>query len=269
MILEFLEYWMTPCTSTAKAMGFLSSAIQVRARYRRCKRAWMPHIVQTRRVILDAVDRCRGRRKIVILGAGLLHDIPIQELSRLFQRVVLVDIVHPFLSRLTICQFRNIEIVSADVTEIMEPLRQIALTPYGLLPTSRPMRFVDDPEIDLTISVNLLSQLPYIPARYLEGRRDEITVNTFLKHLIEAHLDYLLRLPGHTALITDSTIRHTTLSGKLLEERSAIYEVRLPLADFTWEWSLAASPEIAYGTNVSTVVVAYPDWKKKDHRCAI
>ncbi|CAK0748447.1 conserved hypothetical protein [Gammaproteobacteria bacterium] len=262
MILELFEYLLTPCSRTARTMGFLASATQVRARYRRCKRAWAPHISQTRRIILDTVGCCQRRRKIVILGAGLLHDIPLRELSQLFHRVLLVDIVHPFLSRLAVHQFRNVEMISADITEIMEQLQQTTLTPGGLLPISHPMKFVDDPEIDLTISVNLLSQLPQIPARYLEGRCDEVTVNAFLKHLIEAHLNYLLRLPGHTTLITDLTIRHTTTDGKLLEEKNALYEVRLPVADSTWEWSLAVSPEIVRGIDISTTVGVYRDWKK-------
>jgi len=262
MILELLEYLMTPCPAAIRSMGFLSSAIKVRARYRRCKRAWSPHIEQTRRIVLEAVNRCRGRRKVVVLGAGLLHDIPLKELSQTFGKVLLVDIVHPLSSRLSTLRFRNVEQISYDVTEVMGQLRHIAHLPGRPLPISRPMKFLDDRELDLTLSVNLLSQLPQVPAEYLYGFRDEATIDTFRKHLIEAHLDYLCHLPGHTALITDVTVRRMTGSGMYAEEWDALHGVKLPPAESSWEWHLAPSPEVASGMDLSTTVVAYADWKK-------
>ena len=262
MIFELFEYLTTPCSAPARSLGFLSSTVQVRARYRRCKRAWSPHIEQTRCAILEAVSRCSKRRKVVVLGAGLLYDIPLAELSRSFLKVVLVDIVHPWSSRLAVRRFGNVEQICADVTEVMDQLRQIASHSGGLLPVSRPVRFVDDPELDLTLSVNLLSQLPHVPGRYLEKRRDEASIDAFSSHLIEAHLDYLRRLPGHTTLITDVAVRRRARDSSFLEEWDALCGVKLPAAESSWEWSLAPSPEVERGADISTIVVAHVDWKK-------
>jgi hypothetical protein len=262
MILELLEYLMTPCSSAAKSMGFLSSTMQVRARYKRCRRAWKPHIEQSRDVILDAVRRCRSRRKVVVFGAGMLHDIPVKELAGAFHEVVLVDIVHPWSSRRALRRFQNVTQVCADVTESMEQLLQIAHLSGAALPISRPMRFVYDPELDLTLSVNLLSQLPYVPVRYLSGSRDPAAIEAYAKHLVEAHLDYLCRLPGHVALITDTVVRRMTRKTNYVEEWDALYGAKLPPAESTWEWRLAPSPEVARGVDVYTKVAAYVDWKK-------
>ncbi len=291
MILEFVEYLMTQCSPTARSMQFLLFAIQVRARYRRQRRAWQPHIDRTRGVILEAARRCRGRRKVVVLGAGLLHDIPLVELSREFDKVVLVDIVHPWLSRLAVRRFPNVEQLSADVTEVMDELLGMVRAPrsgglpVGLpgssppagllrLPVSRPMRFVDDPELDLTLSVNLLSQLSQAPRRLLEGQRraeacappdeaDEAAIDAFLKHLVEAHLDYLSRLPGHTALITDTAVYDaSSRDARILAEMDPLFGAKLPPAEASWRWDLAPSPEIARGVDVYTTVAAFPDWKK-------
>ncbi len=261
MILELLEYLMTSCSKTARSMGFLSSSLQVRARYRRCRQAWAPHIQQTRHVILEAADRCRRHRKAVVLGAGLLHDIPLKELSGLFNEVVLVDIVHPWLSRLTARRFRNVTQLSADITGVMEPLRQAVQIPDAPLPVSQPQLFLDDPELDLTLSVNLLSQLSHIPGDLLDGRREGATVDAFLRHLIEAHLDYLCRLHGVTALITDIAMRRELRQESLVEEWDPLYGVKLPPAESSWQWHLAPSPEIGRGIDLFTTVAAYTDWK--------
>lgn len=260
MILEILEYLMSSCSKTGRSMGFLSSSLQVRARFRRCKNAWAPHIRRTRRVILEAADRCRSHRKAVLLGAGLLHDIPLRELSELFEEVVLVDIVHPWLSRVSAWRFRNVTQLSVDITGVMETLRRIAHAPGAAMPVSRPELFVDDPRLDLTISVNLLSQLSHVPGEYLEGRRDEPVIDAFLKHLVEAHLDYLRRLPGHTALITDITVRRAMRGNPRIEESDPLHGVKLPPPEFTWEWHLAPSPEVGRGIDVFTTVAAYTDW---------
>lgn len=247
-------------------MGFLSSSMRVRARFRRCKRVWAAHIEKTRYAILKAAEQCPGRRRVAVLGAGLLHDIPLAELSAIFEEVMLVDIVHPWLSRICANRFRNVTQISADVTGVMEQLQRVARLPGGALPVSHPALLVDDPRLDLTVSVNLLSQLPHIPGEYLYSLRDEPTVVAFQKHLIEAHLEYLKRLPGHAALITDIGVRRLTRGEPIAEEWDPLYGVRLPPADLTWQWHLAPSPEIGPGIDIYTTVAAYTNWKKAVER---
>ncbi len=243
-------------------MGFLSSSLRVRARFRRCKRAWADHIENTRRAVLEAAGQCPRRRRAAVLGAGLLHDIPLAELSSLFEEVILVDIVHPWLSRVKANRFRNVSQISADITGVMEELYRVAPLTGQVLPISHPALFTDDPRLDLTVSVNLLSQLPDVPGEYLHGLRSEPTVAAFQKQLVEAHLDYLARLPGHTALITDIGVRRMIHDEPTLEEWDPLHGAQLPPAERTWQWRLAPSPEIRRGVDLYTTVAAYTDWKK-------
>ena len=261
MIFEWLSYLFTPCPASVRSMGFLASTVEVRARHGRCRRAWASHLDATRKIILDAVGRCERRRKVVVLGGGMVHDIPLRELSEAFETVLLVDVVHPWAARRAALRYRNIRRVTADVTEAMESLRKAFQNPGGELPRSRPMRFIDDPELDLTLSVNLLSQLPHVPDLFLEGRLDEAEIEAFGRHLVEAHLDYLCRLPGHVALITDTTVRWIDRNEDRVEEWSAICGVELPPADAVWEWRLAPSPEYAEGVDLHTVVAGFADFK--------
>ncbi|MDR3567123.1 MAG: hypothetical protein P4L43_03755 [Syntrophobacteraceae bacterium] len=266
MILEFLEYLMSSCSKTGRSMGFLSSSMRVRARFRRCKRVWAPHMEKTRHVILEAARQCPCRRRAAVLGAGLLHDIPLKELSALFTEVILVDIVHPWLSRICVRRFRNVTQISADITGVMEQLQRLAPLRRSALPVSHPALFVDDCRLDLTLSVNLLSQLGHVPGRYLRGLRDETTVAAFQKHLIEAHLEYLQRLPGRTVLITDIALQRITRDEHIAKEWDPLHGLRLPPADLTWQWHLAPSPEMGRKIDMYTTVAAYTDWKKSAQR---
>lgn len=265
MLLDLLEYALTPCSGPARALGFLKSSLQVQARFRRCHRAWEPHLARTRRVILEAAERCPQRRLAVILGAGLLHDVPLRELSEMFREVVLVDIVFPWASRVKVRRFPNVRLLAADVTATMDALPQAARDPAVPLPESKPMRFLDEPGLDLTVSVNLLSQLPFIPTSYLRHSRrpvDDAALACWSRHLQDAHLDYLRRLHGHVALITDTGGRHRDRSGVVRKEWDNLHGLTLPEGGERWEWELAPAPEADPHHDHVVNVIAYADWSK-------
>lgn len=262
MVLEFLRQLITPCSWAARRLGYITSGARVRGRYLRCELAWAPHLIRTRGVIEEAIRRCPQRRKVVLLGAGLLHDIPLKELSREFEEVVLVDIVHPWHCRRAVRKFRNVKLVTHDVTEVIDDVHRCLHEPLAGLPTSRPQQFVDDPRLDLTISVNLLSQLPVIPDRLLTTARSEEVARTFGRHLVEAHLDYLKRLPGMTTLITDVAAKKISLAGDVVDQWGILYGTELPPPDESWQWCLAPSPEQEVGFNFVREVVAFLDWKR-------
>lgn len=262
LLLDFLEYLTTPCSWRARSMGFLTSSLKVQARYRRCRRAWEPHLAQTRRVILDAAARCVERRKAVILGAGLLHDIPLRELSAMFREVTLVDIVFPWRSRLAAARFQNVRCIEADVTQTIKALPRARRDPSLPLPRSEPTLFLDDPALDFTASVNLLSQLPVFPKRYLQRTHphDSPAVETWSHHLQSTHLSYLHRLPGHATLITDTEGMRRDRNGAIVEKWDNLHGLTLPTPDANWEWNLAPAPESDPELDHVVRVAAFYGW---------
>ena len=236
-------------------MGFLASSLQVQARYRRCRRAWEPHLAETRRVILEGAN-CPQKRRAVILGAGLLHDIPLRELSAMFAEVILVDIVFPWSSRIAARRFQNVRCLEADVTETMHALSR---EPAAPLPRSQPARFLDDPALDFTVSVNLLSQLPVIPKRYLR-RGESAEVEAWAHHLQAAHLHYLRGLRGRVTVITDTGGMHRDRSGVIVERWDNLHGLALPAPHAEWEWNLAPAPEADPHLDHIVRVAAYSDW---------
>ena len=254
-------------------MGFLTSSIQVAARHARCAAQWKPHLMRTKAAILDAAARAQNRRIAVLFGAGLLHDIPLGELSSMFEEVVLVDVVHTLRTRFVARRFSNVRLRALDITGVATQLSKVARCRSETLPRSEPRIFLNEKRLDLGISVNLLSQLSWVPGRFLKGIRAEEEVAQMQKHLLEAHLDYLRRLPGHTALITDVRWRTELRSGAGVGVELATPEgwdvlqgVSLPPAASVWDWHIAPAPERSAYLDYIATVQAYPDWKHC--RCA-
>jgi hypothetical protein len=263
VILELLEHCLTPCTWTARSMGFLTSTIQVRSRFKRCKEAWHPHLERTRATILEAVSQAKGRRKALLFGAGLLHDIPLRELAASFEEVLLADIVHSLPSRLAALRFRNVRLLTLDVTCVMSQLARLRKNPVIRLPTSEPGMFLEDSRLDLVLSVNLLSQLGWVPGLFLEKTKSGAEIAGFQRHLLVAHLEYLRRFRGHVALITDVNW-HARPRGSALPPREwgVLHGLRLPAPDFRWEWAIAPAPERERAVDYATTVHGYLDWKR-------
>lgn len=245
-------------------MGFLRSSIQVRARYNRCQPQWQGHLEQTRAMILRAAQMAPRRRRAVVFGAGLLHDIPLLELSQMFESVFLADIVHPWPCRLKALEFSNVKLLRMDVTGVVRQLPRVRRLSLPV-PLSRPLDFVDDPCLDFTVSVNLLSQLPWVPGLFLGNSRSELEIAAMKSQLISAHLDYLKRLPGHTALITDTTWKAVPVDGSVHgkeEGWDVLSGVALPEPVFAWDWRIAPAPERSRELDYVARVHAYPDWKR-------
>src|SRR5262249_16331145 len=134
----------------------------------RCWESWRPHLERSKAIIRAAMAQCEQRRKVVILGSGMLYDVPIPELAAAFREVMLVDIVHPPKNASPASDLPNLRRVPADVTATAHEVLRMAKLPGTRLPRTEPNLFLDDPEVDLVVSLNLLSQLPVIPTTYLE-----------------------------------------------------------------------------------------------------
>jgi hypothetical protein len=244
VILEALEYLLTPCSRAARAMGYLREAMGIRSRHSRCRRAWQPHLEKTRSFLLGAMETCRSRRKAVILGSGPLYDVPVEELAAGFREVLLVDLVHPLSARWRRRRLRNVRSITADVTGTIDAVYRAAGRPESPLPAAKPTLFLDDPEVDFVASVNLLSQLPFIPSEYLgEMGYPAQQVDAFAAQLIRSHLGYLEQFAATTVLITDVEALTLDPNGRVIERSDLLYGVALPYRGESWIWQLAPSPE--------------------------
>lgn len=206
--------------------------------------AWATHFKQTQSVIRAAIAQCTTRRKAIILGSGWLHDVPLDDLAFAFKEVILVDILHPFSTRWSIRKYPNVRLMTADITETVQPIHRLAHVQHTELPRRTPSLFCEDTDVDLAASVNILSQLPYLPVQYLEhaATHSNEAIETYARDVVRAHLDYLTRLPSVVALIADYEMQIVSRSGKVVERSSTIHGIEIPCQGEVWTWRLV--PEL-------------------------
>lgn len=230
-------------------MGYLKELAGIRDRHNRCRAAWQPHLQRTKDVISRAIERSSSRRKAMILGSGHLYDIPLETLAQSFREVYLVDIIHPMRSRWGIRHFPNVHLIAHDLTGVIRKVYDDAVTPDS--PPEPPRLFLDDNEVDLVASVNLLSQLPHLPVQFIRswevgmGITDafEEKLNGFARRILTQHLEYLDQFRGTVALITDVEKVTRDSSGAITSQVDLLRGVTLPWIGESWVWDLAPRGE--------------------------
>src|SRR5208283_740078 len=187
-------------------MDYVYEIIAMRSRYRRYRASWMPHLQNTRRFILSAVERCPNRSKALVLGAGLLLDVPLDELAATFREVVLVDIVFLSEVRRTVKRYANVRLLPLDVTNMAQKLHAYIQRGLSELPEASPLLPEVDNDTGLVVSLNLLSQLWVMPRAYalkkLRGL-DQEQVDGWCRQIVESHYNFLRSLPCPVCLIAD------------------------------------------------------------------
>ena len=237
---ELVERVWSECPLHLRDMGYLNEMLGIRDRWRSFKTAWEPHCQRSRQLVLAAAERCGRRRRAVVIGSGWLHDVPLAELAERFEEVLLVDLFHPQGVRWQASRYKNVRLQAADITGTLEAVWRAAEVPGSPLPQSAPGLLVDADPADLTVSLNILSQLPCKPERYLRqrGHHSASAIAAYCHNLIVAHLDYLRQLPGVVCLIADCEILTFDSTGKLLRSEPTLYGIDFPYQGEEWIWPL-------------------------------
>ncbi|WP_127470773.1 hypothetical protein [Thiomicrorhabdus aquaedulcis] len=232
------EYWQHLTTPTAivlaKEMGFLKESIALASRAKRCKATWNPHYQNCQASIVQAVQRSVGRRSVLIFGAGSLRDIPLAYLAQQFHQVILVDLVFLKSARAQAQSFDNVVLIEHDVTESLQGFYTQQTH------VEQPQAWLNDASIDLVISLNLITQLPLIPVRWLlsHGALTELQADKLAKKIIYGHLHYLKQFAGEVCLIADEYGVEYDKAGKETDKVDPWWGIEPPKAVQNWSWEL-------------------------------
>lgn len=242
MLAEVLTWLSTPASRDARRTGHLTAAVSLWSRAARCRRAWGSHEARCHAVIERAIEGLARRRACIVLGSGLVRDVPLDRLAAAFEKVVLIDVVHLWPARWKARRHANVELVDLDITGSTDLLLGRA-TGFG-----DPLRrYRNDATVDLVISANCLSQIGLLPSEWIE-KRDGLARTRFPdigRRLIESHLDVLKKFSGRVCLLTDSQSFDLDAEGREIERSDLLEGVRLPPADEDWDWLLAPIGEFA------------------------
>ncbi|SFB08578.1 hypothetical protein SAMN03159496_01759 [Rhizobium sp. NFR07] len=249
MILEAIQYAATQAVTPSEFRPFVHSSVNLWSRANRCTKAWAPHEANCKAFIGETIAGMRQRRTAVVLGSGLLRDVPILDLARAFDTVVLVDLVHLASVRAWIKakRFTNIRLISRDLSGFTDTLA-------GRMP--EPLSFLRQvPYLDLVVSANILSQIGVGTRRQLaQSRHDD--ADAIVSSLIKAHLDGLSALPCRTALLTDVSYKVTDRGGAVLEDADLLCGVPAPIAKRSWFWTVAPYGELGRDRQAVHQVIA-------------
>lgn len=242
MLHELFTYLTTPCPAHARRLRYLYEVIAMRARHRRNRAAWQPHLENTRAFILAAADRCGPGGSVAVYGAGLLLDVPLAELAARFREVHLLDIVFLRETRRKVRRFGNVTLVEHDATNIAEALCRDGRLRPGNLPEPSPSPPECVRRADLVVSLNILSQLAVMPRAHVAGHRDDLDdeqIDAWCGRIVATHLALLRSLDHHVCLVADHAYEKTDRSGEVVDAGSTVYDLPLPEPDASWTWDLA------------------------------
>jgi hypothetical protein len=244
MIVEWLETLATPCPRPLRDMGYRRELVAIGARYRRCRAAWAEHLARSQRAVETAIARAPGRRTAVVIGSGRLLDVPLAALAAAFERVLLVDALHPLPTRFTAGRYGNVELVSADVTGTVDALHRLESgTP---LPAPRPLALLQGDEVDFVVSMNIWSQIAVLPVEWIEqrlGPQAAAEAASFGAAVTRAHVEDLARCRAPVCLVADVEWRNVRPDGSIAEMGSSIHDLPVPPVVEEWIWPLAPAPE--------------------------
>ena len=258
MLREIYKYLTTPCAPHLKAMGYLKELIALEARFRRCRLAWEPHTIKTKSVILDAAAHAEQKNKVVVLGSGILCDIPIDELSETFKEVHLVDVCFLKTTRNFLRQYPNVTLQVADITGLAKPLYDWAQQHGSDDPMPAPThpKDVRMDDTDLVISANVLSQLPLNPLQFLRKTRTGLGEQALTKlahDIIEAHQAFIMTCPGTVCLISE--VERQYLDGKhTIETEDPLCGHAINFGREEWFWNVAPKSELSDGYELRNLV---------------
>ncbi len=233
MLLEALNFAATYAISPRRQAGEINSSVTLWARARRCGREWAEHEANSQAFVLEAMKSAPQRRVAVVLGSGLLRDVPIEVLSKAFGEVWLYDLQHLASVRAWAWMkgLRNLRFENRDLSGYQQLKAGASVEPLSFLE--------EIAGLDLVVSANLLSQIGVGIGRI--SRNEPVSP---VPRLLRAHVDGLSSLAARTCLITDVCYEVIDKSGTLLERDNLMHGIALPTPDAEWLWPVAPLGEL-------------------------
>lgn len=240
MLPEIMLYATARTRPELARLGLKGDAVSLWSRARRCRVAWAPHEARCHAVIRIVIADLERPHTALVLGSGLVRDVPLADLVARFQRVVLVDAVHLWPARRRACNAK-VEHVTADLSGVAAWLSGQAEARRDPL-----AGFRDDPNIDFVVSANMLSQLPMAFDDWRERHPaliQDLPVD-LSRRIIAWHLQDLAGFRARVCLLTDVRHQEVGRDGRVIDETDLLKGETLPEPDQAWDWEVAPRGEI-------------------------
>lgn len=213
----------------ARKAGLAREIAGISGRYGRQKRAWENHLQHTKECISAHLHEAEANEPLLVLGAGLCLDLPLDALDNHPAGALLVDAVETPRTRRLLSGYDNLEFELCDITGCLASnaapprIAPIPLAGYGM-----------------AISCNILSQLALPFASSPPENEQEKDIITRLQ---DGHIRALTAMNCPTLLITD--YERVEMHGDHDHIVTTVDRSHLPGAPLeTWQWYIAPKGEV-------------------------
>jgi len=224
-----------------RKMGYFNDQSGILRRYRREREGWDAHLLKTRGFAVEAMQG-KNSKSAAVLGSGWLLDVPVEEMSRYFEKLYLYDIRHPAETKKRVKLLGNVELRVCDIScyansvyEYVKKYRNHRHRPP--ISDIQPQNALDLSEFDFVFSCNILNQLDILLIDYLSQFFDlshEEAV-TFRSAVQSRHIDILPR--NRSCMVADYKEITLTPNGKEISCRASVYHPVTQRTDASrWVW---------------------------------
>lgn len=238
-----------------KKIGFYKDQKGILKRYLREKENWDFHLEKTKSFIIKALESKKGN-KAVVFGSGWLLDVPIDELSKKFNEVWLVDIFHPKEILKKISNYSNVKTHIEDITGFSKSICEFSKKSnlYDLKSDNSIKYFLEEKNFDFFVSVNILNQLDILLVDYLSYNWavSEEEILLFRKKIQAEHLKLMPQ--GKSCLITDYQ-EENYKKAQIIQTKQLIH-VNLPEGNFNEKWDWIFDTNSTYNNFSKTILKA-------------
>jgi len=248
MIGEFFRYITTFAPERIRKFGYLKRLIALEFRAKRCATAWAPHQRATRNLIVKAAELCEHQRIAVVLGSGLLLEVPLKALAEKFERVYLVDIFHMPQVRREARKHFNVKLLTGDITGVFAAMKENR--PPGPHTPAPPPRIPHLKEADLIVSCMCLTQLAGPFVEYFEATRgfSDLDSDKMAYQIMEQHANAIAVESTGVGVIVTDTDRFAMQDDKIVSRTDLLKAYKLPptptiVHNEEWDWLIAPHPE--------------------------
>jgi len=237
------DFFGNPDERMFRRMGYFDDQSGILRRYRREREHWDTHLQNTRQSVIDAMQR-KNRKSAAVLGSGWLLDVPVEEMSRYFEKVYLFDVRHPAEVKKKIKWLNNVEFRVCDISCFARPVYEYVKQNRNCrerppISVIQPQTTLDLSGFDFVFSCNILNQLDILLIEYMrqffELSKEETTV--FRNNVQQHHIRQLPR--NRSCLVADYEEIFYSPDGKEISRRNSVYRPIAQRPDarrWTWEF---------------------------------
>ncbi len=248
MIGELIRYVTTYAPERVRKFGYLKRLIALEFRAKRLATSWASHQRASRNLIVKAADLCERQNLAVVIGSGLLLEVPLKALAGKFEKVYLIDIFHMPQVRAEAKKHFNVKLLTGDVTGVFQAIKDNR-PPGGHTPAPPP-RIPNLKEADLIVSSNCLTQMAGPFNEYFEKTRgfSDLDADKLAYQIMEQHCKAIATEATGIGVIITDTERFVMQDDKIVSRTDLLKAYRLPptatvVHNEEWDWSFAPHPE--------------------------